>query len=225
MAFLKFQSGTLEGHLIELPIEMTVIGRTQDADIALDDNSVSNRHAKLWCEVKWFVEDIDSLNLTLHNNAELDAFVPQEIVTGDRLVFGNIRCLFDGEVQLQSRMNEEAIDAIDAAEAAMEKMFAEADQLRRLVHDRDATIASLTTRLEGMNGFVSKTDLEEEIRRIRALIEADAKSRIDATYREMRELEKRYVNVCAKVESCEKQLQEKDDQLQALADNRGRAAR
>ncbi|MCP4359807.1 MAG: FHA domain-containing protein, partial [Chloroflexi bacterium] len=60
--------------LIELSVGMTVIGRQEGADIVLDDQMVSRRHAQIECtDEGCTITDLDSSNGTKLNGARLRA--------------------------------------------------------------------------------------------------------------------------------------------------------
>jgi sigma-B regulation protein RsbU (phosphoserine phosphatase) len=65
-----------------------VVGRTDKADIHVDDASVSRRHARLFSEGNdWFVEDLGSRNGTSLNGAAISA--PSRLHPGDTISVGD----------------------------------------------------------------------------------------------------------------------------------------
>jgi len=65
-----------------------VVGRTEAADIALADASVSRRHARLFCQDgRWLVEDLGSRNGTLLNGKPVKGALP--LNPGDRIRIGD----------------------------------------------------------------------------------------------------------------------------------------
>jgi serine phosphatase RsbU (regulator of sigma subunit) len=68
--------------------DAVVIGRTGKADIAIDDHSVSRRHARLFRDgAAWFIEDLGSRNGTLLNGKALSD--PAEARPGDTIRIGD----------------------------------------------------------------------------------------------------------------------------------------
>ncbi len=74
------------------------VGRSEKADITVDDHSVSRRHARLFREGgEWFVEDLGSRNGTELNRERLSA--PSAVRVGDTIAVGAtiLRIVADGE--------------------------------------------------------------------------------------------------------------------------------
>jgi pSer/pThr/pTyr-binding forkhead associated (FHA) protein len=72
--------------------ERTLIGRSPDCVVFLDDVTVSRRHAVLAeREGRWFVEDQGSLNGTFVNRERVDS---AELSDGDELQIGKYRLTF-----------------------------------------------------------------------------------------------------------------------------------
>ena len=72
--------------------ERTLIGRSPDCAIFLDDVTVSRRHAALVeREGRWFVEDQGSLNGTFVNRERVET---SELSDGDELQIGKYRLTF-----------------------------------------------------------------------------------------------------------------------------------
>ena len=77
-------------HAVQLPAERTVVGRSPDADIVLDDEAVSWNHLEI--ERRGGVlmaTDLDSRNGTALNGEPLDR--PRRLRDGDTLVVGGHR--------------------------------------------------------------------------------------------------------------------------------------
>lgn len=80
--------GAGEALLVRLDREVTRIGRGLAADVRLDDNSVSRRHALLVCDVSGArILDDRSSNGTLLNGARVDQAA---LKSGDVLVLGRV---------------------------------------------------------------------------------------------------------------------------------------
>jgi len=84
---LVVMTGTQAGLALEVGAGGLTLGRTQEADLALEDDSVSRRHARLELAAKGdlMVFDLGSRNGTLVNGARVEAAPLRD---GDRLVLG-----------------------------------------------------------------------------------------------------------------------------------------
>ena len=91
-ALLIMQRGPSAGARFLLDAEKTVAGRSVDADIFLDDVTVSRRHAEFVREGDDFVvRDIGSLNGTYINRTRIDSAV---LRSGDEVHIGKYRLTF-----------------------------------------------------------------------------------------------------------------------------------
>jgi len=91
-ALLIMQRGPSAGARFLLDAARTVAGRSVDADIFLDDVTVSRRHAEFVREGDDFVmRDIGSLNGTYINRTRIDAAV---LRAGDEVQIGKYRLTF-----------------------------------------------------------------------------------------------------------------------------------
>jgi len=91
-ALLIMQRGPSSGARFLLDASRTVAGRSVDADIFLDDVTVSRRHAEFVREGDGFVvRDIGSLNGTYINRTRIDAAV---LRSGDEVQIGKYRLTF-----------------------------------------------------------------------------------------------------------------------------------
>jgi len=69
-----------------------LIGRSQNTDFSVSDDTVSARHARLsFHHNQWWVEDLNSTNGTFLNDEPIR--VPTVIVTGDELRCGQVNFL------------------------------------------------------------------------------------------------------------------------------------
>lgn len=85
--YLVVAGGPLEGRWVEVSEEPIVIGRGDEADLALDDRTVSGRHCRLSLEGDWLVvEDLGSMNGTYVAGEKVAG--PQEVPLGASLQVG-----------------------------------------------------------------------------------------------------------------------------------------
>jgi len=95
-ASLKVTSGQMAGRVFTLANRRMSIGRTDDNDIALEDDTVSSSHAVIsfggGC---WTVEDVGSRNGTFVNDRPVSQ---KELENGDVVKFGEIQMRFVGSV-------------------------------------------------------------------------------------------------------------------------------
>ncbi|MBD7980580.1 FHA domain-containing protein [Oerskovia merdavium] len=91
-ALLVMQRGPAVGSRFLLDADRVVAGRSEHADIFLDDVTVSRKHAEFVREGGQFVvRDIGSLNGTYVNRNRVDAV---GLVTGDEVQIGKYRMTF-----------------------------------------------------------------------------------------------------------------------------------
>lgn len=88
VACVEVLTGGSSGLLLPLTTGSTLIGRGSSADLTLDDDGVSRRHAKLHITEEGVVNliDLDSTNGTFVNGARIDLAIVRE---GDRLQIGS----------------------------------------------------------------------------------------------------------------------------------------
>ncbi|NUL44757.1 FHA domain-containing protein [Cellulosimicrobium funkei] len=69
---LQVTEGPLQGSIVELHGAPLLLGRAQEADLVLDDDYVSGRHARLFPQgSRWFLEDLGSTNGTYVSGSQL----------------------------------------------------------------------------------------------------------------------------------------------------------
>jgi pSer/pThr/pTyr-binding forkhead associated (FHA) protein len=91
-ALLIALSGANVGSRFLLDVDVTVAGRHEDADILLDDSTVSRKHVEfIKREEKFFVRDIGSLNGTYVNKQRIDE---TELHNGDEIQIGKYHLTF-----------------------------------------------------------------------------------------------------------------------------------
>jgi pSer/pThr/pTyr-binding forkhead associated (FHA) protein len=92
MAIIVRSGGGRAGEAYVLERERLTIGRSPDADIFLDDVTVSRRHAVLVRQGRGFaVEDLGSLNGTFVNRKRVDA---KTLEDGDEVQIGKYKLTF-----------------------------------------------------------------------------------------------------------------------------------
>ena len=83
---------TGKGELVSLESGEVVIGRSNNCDYSLPDETVSARHARLsYHHNQWWAEDLKSTNGTYLNDERVS--VPTVIVSGDELRCGQVSLL------------------------------------------------------------------------------------------------------------------------------------
>ena len=91
-ALLVVRRGPSEGTSFLLDADTIVVGRSDDADVLLDDVTVSRRHAQFQrSEAGWVLRDSGSLNGTYVNRDRIDEVV---LVGGDEVQIGKYRFVF-----------------------------------------------------------------------------------------------------------------------------------
>lgn len=67
------------------------VGRPgRSCDVALDDEYVSSRHARFFCQNgRWLVEDLGSTNGTYLNGSLTRVYGPQQLSKGDQVKIGH----------------------------------------------------------------------------------------------------------------------------------------
>lgn len=87
VACLEVVEGLRAGDVLPLTTGSTLIGRTRQADLVLEDEGVSRRHAKVAITDDGVVNliDLDSTNGTLLNGARIDLAIARD---GDRIQIG-----------------------------------------------------------------------------------------------------------------------------------------
>ena len=77
----------------DLDKETILIGREDDADIVIDNPSVSRKHAQIKKEASgWVVQDLGSSNGTFLHGEKITA--PQPVKEGDEIGFGKFSVVF-----------------------------------------------------------------------------------------------------------------------------------
>ncbi len=83
---LEVTEGPLSGRVIDLEGTPLMLGRAQEADLVLDDDYVSGRHARLFPQgSRWFLEDLGSTNGTYVGGSQLARTVAVEPGTPIRI--------------------------------------------------------------------------------------------------------------------------------------------
>jgi pSer/pThr/pTyr-binding forkhead associated (FHA) protein len=97
-ALLIMKRGPAVGSRFLLNAERTVAGRSEQADIFLDDVTVSRRHAEFVREDgRFVVRDVGSLNGTYVNRNRIDQVA---LATGDEVQIGQYRLTFHASPRL-----------------------------------------------------------------------------------------------------------------------------
>jgi len=94
-AKLRVIEGALSGEVYQLQQPYSVVGRRDDCDVVIDDESVSGRHIAIYCTVSrgWRVEDLASTNGT-----ELDGTAVHEAALSPGAVISLGACVLKFEI-------------------------------------------------------------------------------------------------------------------------------
>jgi pSer/pThr/pTyr-binding forkhead associated (FHA) protein len=91
-AMLIVRRGPSEGTSFILDSDLVTVGRSDDADVVLDDVTVSRRHAELTRDAQgWHCRDVGSLNGTYVNRARIETIA---LGGGDEVQIGKYRFVF-----------------------------------------------------------------------------------------------------------------------------------
>jgi pSer/pThr/pTyr-binding forkhead associated (FHA) protein len=91
-AMLIVRRGPSEGTSFVLDSDLVTVGRSDDADVVLDDVTVSRRHAQFIRDAQgWQLRDVGSLNGTYVNRQRIDAIA---LSGGDEVQVGKYRFVF-----------------------------------------------------------------------------------------------------------------------------------
>ncbi|NLF05123.1 MAG: FHA domain-containing protein [Actinomycetales bacterium] len=108
-ALLIVERGPSSGARFLLDAERTLAGRSEQADIFLDDVTVSRRHAEFVRELDDFVvRDVGSLNGTYVNRERIDSVL---LRAGDEVQIGKFRMTFHPSPVRYRRAGDEAATA------------------------------------------------------------------------------------------------------------------
>src|SRR5579864_5027415 len=101
MFTLQIMNGPHAGRVFPLDKDSVVIGRSQEADIVLDANEISRRHALIMRrEDSFFIEDLNTRNGTSVNGRRL--VQPAPLADGDSVQIASFRLVFRGELASSS---------------------------------------------------------------------------------------------------------------------------
>ena len=91
-AMLIVRRGPNEGASFVLDSDLVTVGRSDDADVVLDDVTVSRRHAQFVRDAQgWTLRDVGSLNGTYVNRERIDS---TRLAGGDEVQIGKYRFVF-----------------------------------------------------------------------------------------------------------------------------------
>ncbi len=96
-----FTDGQYAGGKFYLPLsKVFIVGRDLNSDVAVIENKVSRKHAKLWeQEGHVFVEDLGSTNGTFLNGGKLEPNIPVSLRTGDKVSVGDTSFILETDPQ------------------------------------------------------------------------------------------------------------------------------
>jgi hypothetical protein len=218
MAVLR-GTGEFSGKVFSLDEDDATVGRGEGQRVLVAHGSVSQRHAKLWCEERWFVQDVGSRNGSALNGTPVAAEEPYELREGDELSFGAVKFRFDAKTPGGKRAETRA--ALEHTHAALDRMTREHEALKGQLakaqtdlSDREEALDEWERRMHEVNAtWVSREDLAEQLKAAEERSRAEAQRQVDAAVRRALEMEKRFVQATARVETLERTLREKDEEL------------
>jgi len=89
---LKVLAGASEGRTFRIESAETTIGRSQEADIHLDDEAMSRFHAQiLFHNMEFRIKDLESANGTILNGSEVSEYALRH---NDKIMVGETMLLF-----------------------------------------------------------------------------------------------------------------------------------
>jgi phosphoserine phosphatase RsbU/P len=139
MAVLKWVSGDQAGTLVELNLDVTVIGRLPECTIMLAPIGVSRRHAEIRKVGPDFVlVDLDSRNKTLVNDTELKGGVPHHLKENDRISICGVELVYNPVEPIKAKDPQQTADIMEVTEGDV----AESPDFRTLEASRSAAMVS-----------------------------------------------------------------------------------
>ncbi len=154
MPELEFLNGPYEGQEVELEEGPVIMGRSDEADIPLDDDSLSGFHAELRHEGgAWLVSDLESTNGTTVNGIPAKV---QILSNMDEVHIGNIRCIFKDSSAVPSQ-SAAAAPAPASDPASPEASAADVELVKQMKKRADLILQ------EAAKVIVGQQDVLEEV--------------------------------------------------------------
>jgi pSer/pThr/pTyr-binding forkhead associated (FHA) protein len=95
LATFAFTAGPGYGQEVPVPYPVVTLGRGADADVRIDDDSVSDLHARLEYDMgAWRLTDLESTNGTAVEGVKLTPRVPTPLAYGTTVRLGGVRMQF-----------------------------------------------------------------------------------------------------------------------------------
>jgi hypothetical protein len=95
LATLERSGGTAAGDPLPVVLPVVTVGRSRGCDLVVDDDSVSDRHARLeYADGVWSVTDLGSTNGTALDDRRLEPGVAVPLPHGGTLRLGGVRLRF-----------------------------------------------------------------------------------------------------------------------------------
>ena len=95
LATFGIAAGPRYGEQIPVPAPVVTVGRGTGADVVIDDDSVSDRHAQLEFDLgAWRLTDLGSTNGTAIEGVKLAPNVPTPLPYGSTVRFGGVKLQF-----------------------------------------------------------------------------------------------------------------------------------
>jgi FHA domain-containing protein len=142
LAYVVLFSGDLPGRIFTIKRNSVLIGRSEEADIHINDGSVSSQHARIVHHAGGFeITDLDSTNGTFVGNKRVSR---ASLRSSDRVTVGNIEFMFlldrptDATIQLPDIIDRGPSRALVPAGLAMRSPPMYATQMPSMAADEDA---------------------------------------------------------------------------------------
>jgi PAS domain S-box-containing protein len=134
MTEIHIINGPMKGHAFDIKEKTTVLGRSPECDILINETSVSRKHAQISEKGQTlYIEDLNSQNGTWVNGHPINSGFQVSIKEGDTLALGNV-CMSVGEPFMEDGMIAQyAISLSDLTEENRKELLYK----DRRVTDRD----------------------------------------------------------------------------------------
>jgi sigma-B regulation protein RsbU (phosphoserine phosphatase) len=136
MPYLVVVRGSNVGQRFPLTKSINTIGRNPDSEVVLGANAVSREHARIHQrEDQYYLEDLNSRNLTFVNDVKVSPGKLVPLAGGDRIRICDFTCEFVNDAAPASRVGEDTGTVISSMQASSANLLAAqpAERLRLLL--------------------------------------------------------------------------------------------